>query len=174
MRFSFKAGSRALTLFRAALGRGRSADGRALTDDERNKLQNALRLGCARSTAAKFVGRTVEQLETMLAGDEELLRDVLRAEAHAEVRHMGNIHKASESEKNWRTSVWWLEQRASGSGDEGMGATIPAQVLPVLEAFADAIIEEVPDVLRRQSLLTRLLHIAVDSVAPPTTIGPRA
>jgi hypothetical protein len=162
-----------LALFRSAFGGGRDGDGRGLTAAERDTLQRVLRLGCARSTAAKYVGRSVEQLNTLLAADDELQRDVLRAEAQAEVRHMGNVHKASESEKNWRTSVWWLEQRAAG-GDADLGATIPVQVLPVLEAFAEAIIDEVPDVVRRQSLLTRLLHIAVDSVAPPVTIDAEA
>jgi hypothetical protein len=119
------------------------------------------------------VGRSVEQLNSLLVADDELQREVLRAEAQAEVRHMGNVHRASESDKNWRTSVWWLEQRADGGAQE-LSATIPEQVLPVLEAFAEAIIDEVPDVLRRQSLLTKLLHIAVDSVAPPVTINAEA
>lgn len=173
MGFSFRAGSRALALFRSALGRGRGAGGGALTSAERDMLLHALRLGCPQTTAAKCVGRTVEALEAVLAVDDELQRAVLRAEAQAEVRHMSNVHKASESEKNWRSSVWWLEQRAGG-GETGSGATIPEAVLPALEAFAEAIIEEIPDVLRRQSLLTKLLHIAVDSVAPPPTIDAEA
>src|SRR5687767_4056742 len=117
--------SRALALLRSAWkGRGASAEASAMSDlaqaatvldaAEQAKLMQVLQLGCPRSTAAKYVGLSGEQLEALLRADEQLTREVLRAEAEAEVRHMGNVHKASKDEKNWRTSVWWLEQRGLG------------------------------------------------------------
>ncbi|HEX6961067.1 MAG TPA: hypothetical protein VF175_04320 [Lacipirellula sp.] len=130
-----------------------------------------MQLGCPRSTAAKFIGLGEEQLEGLLTNDAQLRRDVLRAEAEAEVRHMGNVHNASKDEKNWRTSVWWLEQRGLRL-PEAMESSedFPEAVLAALEKFAELIVAEIPDVTRRQSLLTKLMHIAFESVEAPVVI----
>jgi hypothetical protein len=175
---SFKArGKGALSLLRSAWS-GKSAAGAKpqaagvrLGAIDREKLLQIVRLGCPQVTAAKYVGLTGEQLENVLQGDDELSRDVLRAEAEAEVRHMGNVHKASHDEKNWRTSVWWLEHRGLGA-PEAVEASdeYPEAVLAALEKFAELIVAEIPDVMRRQSLLTKLLHIALESVEPPVVI----
>jgi hypothetical protein len=149
----------------------RQAAGRTLDASERAKLLQVVQLGCPRSTAAKFVGLTGEQLEGLLRQDEQLTREVLRAEAEAEVRHMGNVHKASSDEKNWRTSVWWLEHRGLGVvGARGTDEGFSEAVLAALDRFAELIVAEIPDLMRRQLLLTKLLHIAVESVEPATII----
>lgn len=130
------------------------------------KLCQIIRLGCPRSTAAKYVGRTVQQLDDELLRDEALSREVMRAEADAVLRHMGNVHKAASDEKNWRTSVWWLEQQArdgeAAAGDAAAG--LPAAVMTILERFAELIVTEVDDLARRQGLLVRLLHIASEGL----------
>jgi hypothetical protein len=168
------AGAGALSLLRSAWKGGRpsvEAPPRALDALQQAKLLSALQLGCPRSTAAKVVGMNGEQLETLLAHDEALLQEARRAEAAAEVRHMANINKASSDEKNWRTSVWWLEQRGLESAEAGAEQVdFPAALLSALELFAEVIVAEIPDVTRRQALLTKLLHISVESVAAPLVI----
>jgi hypothetical protein len=168
----------ALSLLRSAWkGRGAKpqAEMRRLEAGERETLLHVMRLGCPRTTAAKCVGMESEQLEELLRGDESLRQEVLRAEAAAEVRHMGNVHKASQDEKNWRSSVWWLEQRgvAVVEGDQAESG-YPEAVLTALDRFAELIIVEIPDVMRRQLLLTKLLHIAAESVDAPVVIDVEA
>jgi hypothetical protein len=167
-------GAGALALLRSAWrGRGAKpqAEGRRLTANEREALLQVMRLGCPRSTAAKCVGMDGPQLEGLLAADEELHQEVLRAEAAAEVRHMSNVHKASSDEKNWRTSVWWLEQRGFSELKEAeVDLGYPEAVMTALDKFAELIIAEIPDVMRRQLLLTKLLHIAAESVEAPVVI----
>jgi len=162
--------------WRAAFRRSKVAalmgvEQRTLDAVERAKLLQVIKLGCPSATAGKYVGLTREQLDALVMRDEELMRDVLRAEADAEVRHMGNVHKAANDEKNWRTSVWWLERH---------GVVVPEldldqpgyneAIMYALEKFADLIVAEIPDVARRQSLLTALLHVAAESVQPTTVI----
>jgi hypothetical protein len=171
-------GTGALSLLRSAWkGRGPTAIvvASSVTTADREKLLSIMRLGCPRSTAAKFIGLGEEQLEGLLANDEQLTREVLRAEAEAEVRHMGNVHNASKDEKNWRTSVWWLEQRGlvAAAAPEG-SEELPEAVLAALEKFAELIVAEIPDVTRRQSLLTKLMHIAFESVEAPMVIDAQA
>ena len=162
------------SVWRRRRGVGDAKDGgaRRLDRNDREKLLSVVRLGCPRATAAKSVGLTGEQLEALVQVDEELMRDLLRAEAQIEMRHMGNVHKASSDEKNWRTSVWWLEHlRKGGAGEAGEFETgVPEAVLTALERFAELIVAEIPDVTRRQSLLTKLLHIALESVEPTVVI----
>jgi hypothetical protein len=168
----------ALSLLRSAWkGRGAKpqAEGRRLEAGERETLLGVMRLGCPRTTAAKCVGMEGEQLEELLRSDESLRREVLKAEAAAEVRYMGNVHKAAQDEKNWRSSVWWLEQRGLSIVDEGdVDLGYPEAVLTALDRFAELIIAEIPDVMRRQLLLTKLLHIAAESVEPALVIDVEA
>jgi hypothetical protein len=170
-------GSGALSLLRSAWIRAKpqAAEGRRLEAGERETLLHVMRLGCPRTTAAKCVWMESEQLEELLRGDESLRQEVLRAEAAAEIRHMGNVHKASQDEKNWRSSVWWLEQRgvAVVEGDQAESG-YPEAVLTALDRFAELIIAEIPDVMRRQLLLTKLLHIAAESVEPAVVIDVEA
>jgi len=157
------------------LGAERQAEGRRLEAGERETLLGVMRLGCPRTTAAKCVGMEGEQLEELLRSDESLRQEVLRAEAAAEIRHMGNVHKAAQDEKNWRSSVWWLEQRGLSIVDEGeIDLGYPEAVLTALDRFAELIIAEIPDVMRRQLLLTKLLHIAAESVEPAVVIDVEA
>ena len=168
----------ALSLLRSAWkGRGAKpqAAERRLEAGEREKLLHVMRLGCPRTTAAKCVGMEGEQLEELLRSDESLRQEALRAEAAAEVRYMGNVHKASQDERNWRSSVWWLEQRGLEVMDErDVDLGYPEAVLTALDRFAELIIAEIPDVMRRQLLLTKLLHIAAESVEPPVVIDVEA
>jgi hypothetical protein len=168
-------GSRALALLRSAWrGRRASAEetGEAkLRGSDRAKLLQVIQLGCPRATAANYVGLTAEQFEQLVLGDEAFAREVLRAEAEAAVRHMMNVSKASKDEKNWRTSVWWLEQHGLAPSErEEIASEYPEAVMAALDRFAELIVAEIPDVMRRQSLLTKLMHVTVESVEPAVVI----
>src|SRR5688500_12994463 len=77
----------------------------------KDQLTAALQLGNTRETAAHVVRLTDEELLAEIECDPQLERDLRQAEATAEVQHMRTINKASQDEKNWRSSVWWLERR---------------------------------------------------------------
>ena len=132
---------------------------------EQATLCNLVRMGCSREAGAKYVGLTLEQLEAEIARDEALAKELLRAEGAAVLTHMGNVRKAANDEKNWRTSAWWLEQQARLDKSAGSaGPDLHEAVREALERFAMLIVEEIPDVTRRQRLLTKLLHITAESV----------
>ena len=144
---------------------------------EQSKVSGVVRLGCPPATAAKFVGRTPEQLAEELQRNEPLARELLQSEAEAVVRHMSNIHKAANDEKNWRTSVWWLEQYARAGARPEDAVSLPAAVFEALQRIAELIVTEIPDAARRQAVLTQLLNIAAESVGksepPPAACSDR-
>lgn len=132
---------------------------------EQTKLCEIVRMGCPREAAAKIVGLTPEELEAEVARDKALAKALLKAEGEAVFLYMRNVRNAASDEKNWRTSVWWLEHQLRLEGRlDGTPAGIPEAVLEALERFAELIVAEIPDVLRRQSLLMRLMNIAAESV----------
>ncbi|QDT76031.1 hypothetical protein [Lacipirellula limnantheis] len=136
-----------------------------LEDFERTKICDVVKLGCGREAAAKYVGLTLEQLQAELVRDEELAKDLLRAEGAAVLSYMGQVRKAASEEKNWRSSVWWLEQQAridKLSGPDRVKFT--EAVLETLERFAEMIVAEVTDLQRRSALLTHLMNIAAEGV----------
>ncbi len=137
---------------------------------EQAKLCDLVRVGCARGAAAKYVGLTPEQLEAEIARDEALAKELLRAEGAAMLTHMGNVRKAANDEKNWRTSAWWLEQQSRLDKNAGLaGPDLHEAVRDALERFATLIVAEIPDMTRRQRLLTHLLHITAECAG---TINP--
>jgi hypothetical protein len=130
-----------------------------LTEWQRRKLCDVILLGCDRATACHYVSATPEQLRAEIASDEAFGRAVARAEAEAEVRHMGNVHTAAKSEKNWRTSVWWLERRyIQRQESEGDGPT-ERHLRELVEAIGQAIVSEIADVDVQRRLLERIVLI---------------
>ena len=130
---------------------------------EQAKLCDLVRVGCARGAAAKYVGLTPEQLEAEAAGDDELAKALLRAEGEAVLAYMRNVRKAASDEKNWRTSAWWLEQQARNDKlASPAAANLQEAVLEALDRFAALIVEEIPDLTRRQRLLTQLINITME------------
>jgi hypothetical protein len=111
------------------------------------------------------VGLTLEELEAEVARDEALAKELLRSEGAAVLTYMGNIRKAASDEKNWRSSVWWLEQQTRIDKLNGPDrAKFTEAVLETLQRFAEMIVAEVSDTTRRHSLLTALLNIAAQGV----------
>lgn len=76
-----------------------------------SKLVAALSLGADRAVAARYVGLSLAELEQLLAEHDDVLREVLRAEATAELAHLRTVKEAASQAKNWRASVFWLKSR---------------------------------------------------------------
>jgi len=132
----------------------------SLTELQKNKLCSLALLGCDRGTLCKYVGVSTDRLQREMQADADFARDLLHAEAEAEVRHMGNVHRASQDEKNWRTSVWWLERRAENERDgvDDSPALAP-EVCAALEQLAEIVVAEVADRASRESLRRRLMQV---------------
>lgn len=83
-----------------------------LSDDQVQEMCLILSSGCDRTTACKYAGTTVEQLQAAMCVDQQLARQIRRAEATAEIAHVRRIRLASEDVKHWRASCWWLQHSA--------------------------------------------------------------
>jgi hypothetical protein len=142
-----------------------------LTPWQKAKICSIVLLGCDRSTACRYVGARPAQLQEELARDAAFESELLRAEAEAELRHMANVHKASLDEKNWRTSVWWLEQRAQARSAAAAGEG-DAHVAQLIDDLAQAIVAEVRDVSVQRRLIERLWKIldGADDATQPFVI----
>jgi hypothetical protein len=133
-----------------------------LKGKDKDKLTAALQLGNTRETAAHAVRLTNEELLAEIERDPQLERDLRQAEAAAEVQHMRTVHKAAQDEKNWRSSVWWLERRdrqrsaAAKWGLSDVTMAIQATVTRLLEV----ILNEVPDLRRRHIILAEILNVS--------------
>ena len=133
-----------------------------LTEPQKRDFCNVVQLGCSRDTACKFIGIALAELSAVMESDPGLAQLVNQAEARAEVLYMGHVHKAAQDEKNWRTSVWWLDRRAreaASAADATMEELLIA-VRAALEKFAEIIVAELPGAERRQTILAQLLVIA--------------
>jgi hypothetical protein len=133
------------------------SDEQALTDWQKAKLLGVMRLGADRATACHYVGIGEGQLQAALAASEEFARDVLQAEAQPEVTHLGNIHRASQEEKNWRTSAWWLERRGPGRVGAAIAAQALARLSELVDILAGIIAEEITEEAQQRRLIERLL-----------------
>lgn len=82
-----------------------------MTDEQKKEVVLIAAVGCDRETAARYVGCSLEQLNTAALADPDFAARVRRAEAGCELAHMRSIQQAAKDPKNWRASVWWLERR---------------------------------------------------------------
>jgi hypothetical protein len=144
----------------------------SLTEFQKGQICSAITLGSDRSTACAFAGATVAQFRAAVQQDPAFENEVIRAEAQAEVRHLGNIHKAAQDEKNWRTSVWWLERHAPERFGRRAPLTLSVdQVVALAEHFVEALAVEVADQVLRNRLC-ELFVAAAASVANAPPQGP--
>lgn len=130
-----------------------------LAEWQRSKLCAVLALGCSRTSACAFAEVAPARFEEELAADEAFGAAVARAEAEPELRHMGNIHRAAQSEKNWRTSAWWLMQRLRSESKRDAGVATAGHLAQLVDDLAAAIVAEVPDVGVQRRLIERLRRI---------------
>jgi hypothetical protein len=128
------------------------------------RLCQIIQIGCDRATACKDVGISLDELNALLERDPEVRREVLAAESNAEVQHMGAVLKASRDEKNWRSSVWWIERRDAqhetcADADQEVA---PAVVTATIARLAELIVAEFRNLDHRRDILARLLQITAD------------
>jgi hypothetical protein len=138
-----------------------------LTDIQKRNFITVVRLGCSRGTAGKYVAVSPAEVRAALQSDPAFGQQVAQAEAAAEVQFMGRVHKAAENERNWRTSVWWLEHRAREEASTASATTgeLIAAVRAALEKFAEIIVAELPSLERRQAIIDQLLTIAEEATS---------
>jgi hypothetical protein len=107
------------------------------------------------------VGVSLEALIAAMEADAELGRQVLAAEAKAEIMHMTSILNASKDEKNWRTSAWWFDRRDAlwASAAKEQRQATPA-LAAAIEQLAKLIAADMPEIERRCTLVARLLDAA--------------
>jgi hypothetical protein len=127
-----------------------------LTQWQRAKVCEVILLGCDRTTACNYVGITPGQLQAEMERDEELEKEIVRSEAGAELRHMGNVHKAAQDEKNWRTSVWWLERRSQDRSGGEEGNPTDEHVAELVDELARIVVEVIEDAALQGRLVDRL------------------
>jgi hypothetical protein len=127
-----------------------------LTDWQRAKLCEVILLGCDRTTACNYVGITAGQLADEMERDESFEREIVRSEAEAELQHMGNVHKAAKNEKNWRTSVWWLDRRSQDRSGGAGGSPTDEHVAELVDELARIVVEVIEDVALQGRLVDRL------------------
>lgn len=146
------------------------SDETSLTDWQKAKILDVMRLGADRETACHYVGATPAQLQAEMTANEEFSRAVLRAQAEAELKHLGNIHRASQDEKNWRTSAWWLERRGAGRPGGVSTAEALARVAELVDLLAGIIVKEVPEPAVQRRLIERMLAAVAGEDEPGSQI----
>ncbi len=127
-----------------------------ITDFQKQKLLGILPLGCDRPTACKHIGVTPAQLAAELKRDPDFAKSVAHAESEIDLRHLGNLLKASLDEKNWRTSAWWLDRRARQQSADDRAFT-PTLVAELLDELSIAITTEIDDPALQRRVIERLL-----------------
>lgn len=80
------------------------------TPQVEERLFSALRDGNTRQAACAYAGISDQTLANWMARSLDFLEGVKKAEAEAEVRHVGNISRASHR-GSWQASAFWLERR---------------------------------------------------------------
>lgn len=130
---------------------------RSLTSRQKSKILSMLPLGGDRATVCKYVGATLAQLQAEMKRDPQFAQDVVSAEAAVDLKHFGNVQKASQDEKNWRTSVWWLERRARQQSSDADPLANPS-LMELLDELALAITAEVKDEELQRRVIERLLE----------------
>ena len=138
-----------------------------LTPEQRKKVLDWLPSGGDRASACDVVGVTQVQLRLEMKRDPEFAEQVARAEASMELRQMDKVIKATNDEKNWRASVWWIERRTR-ERLRGAGRSLTEDnIFDLVDAMARAIAEEVADSEIQRRLIERLFHVIASDAAEP-------
>ena len=71
-----------------------------LTDEQKGRIYGILAVGCDRQTAADYIGCSLADLRNMMQRDSAFAKDVRRAEAEIELKHMNIVKKQPAIRKN--------------------------------------------------------------------------
>ncbi len=138
-----------------------------LTPEQRNELLDWLRGGGDRASVCDVVGVSQVQLRFEMKRDPEFAQAFARAEASMELRQMNKVIEATKDEKNWRTSVWWIERRTRERLRGESRSLSAANVYDLVDALARAVGEELPEGELLRRVMERLYDVvALDASAP--------
>ena len=73
-------------------------------------ILNALRVGNTRTASCAAAEVSLDSLARWMEADAEFRGAVVKAEANAELRFLGQVAKAAAGQ-NWQAAAWWLERR---------------------------------------------------------------
>lgn len=131
-----------------------------LTETQQSDFCALLTLGCDRETACKYVGCSLDELRTAVDRESNFGKRILKAEAAVELKHMRNISKITEDPKEWKASIWWLEQHAPERFARRVDALPASKLRDLVTEVACAIGEEVTQEDDRRRMVKRLHQIA--------------
>jgi hypothetical protein len=127
-------------------------------DKQKSKLLGMVLIGCAREAAAHTVGWSESQLRVELKTDEPFALELARSEGIAELHHMRAVKKATEDEKNWRASTWWLDRRSRDRKDRSNKRVVTSDELTeFVEDLVRIILTEITIEADRERLASILL-----------------
>jgi hypothetical protein len=148
-------------------------DDTPITESERRTLRAIVAMGCEQESAVKSLGWSREHLEEVLENDAELAREMLQAEAQAELHHMRSVHSAAKDEKHWRAATWWLEHKAKKDDSR---VSLLRRFASLLEQFIERLIQivqvEVKQEQDRQRLLDRFRELSREIVPASEPLPP--
>ncbi len=131
-----------------------------LNEAKQREICAILAVGCSRATAAQYVGCHPDTIRNTALRDDAFAEALGQAESKHEVRHLTFINKAAEEGRYWRAAAWALERRFPSRYGRRRGDLFTAeQVSHVLGQFAGVILEEVPDEMQRERILSRLSDV---------------
>lgn len=147
-----------------------------LTLAQREEVLSYLPSGGDRIAVCEFVGVTPLQLQLEMKRDPAFAESVARAEARVELTQMSKVLKATNDEKNWRTSVWWLERR-SRQRQRMQHPHDEEALVELIDAVARALAEELSDHDQVRRIIERLFDIITQAgdlpaalLAPPKAL----
>jgi hypothetical protein len=130
-----------------------------LTADQRTHVLDFLASGADLESVCRYACVTIVQLRLEMKRDPDFAQAAARAEAKVELLQMGNVMKAARDEKNWRTSVWWIERRSRLRKAAEDRALSESDLLELMDALSQVIVQEIADPLSQQRVIERLLDI---------------
>lgn len=140
-----------------------------LTPAQREEVLSYLPSGGDRITVCEFVGVTPLQLQLEMKRDPTFAESVARAEARVELTQMSKVLKAANDEKNWRTSVWWLERR-SRQRERLHQSHSEEALVELIDAVARALAEELSDHDQVRRIIERLFDIITQAGEMPAAL----
>ncbi len=84
---------------------------KVLTTKQKSEVIAILSVGCPRKTAARYVGCSPAIITRTAEKDPDFAEQLQRAQEHAEIASMKNIHNAAKQERYWKASAWILERK---------------------------------------------------------------
>lgn len=131
-----------------------------LSAEAHKQAVSVVSVGCSRTAAAKFLGITLSEFEQFVRTNKEFAKDLGKAEAGVEVKHMQCVLQSVKDKADWRKSIWWLEHmRPEQYGKQDATARENKRMDSFLKAIVDVIALEVQDKSTRSRLLDRLAKL---------------